>query len=290
VGDDYLLIRNWPLQRGDFFTEGDINASKKVCVIGRTVVENLFQTIDPIGKNIRIKNIPFTVVGVLEAKGANMVGQDQDNIVLMPYTTVQKRLSTSAFNNIDAIMASARTYDRMADGAFEIRALLHERHRIRPGENDDFRVGNSAEIAAVLAIITGTMTYLLAAIASVSLLVGGVGIMNIMLVSVTERTREIGIRMAVGAKSKDILRQFLVEAILLSFMGGLVGVLLGVGVAIGITSTINAISPGTKWPIVVSPVAIFTALGFAGGVGLFFGYYPARRASMLDPIESLRYE
>ncbi len=290
VDEDYLTIRNWPVERGDFFGEREIIASAKVCVVGRTIVESLFQTTDPIGRTIRVKNIPFTVVGVLEEKGANMVGQDQDNIILMPYTTVQKRMSGSAFNNIGAIMASARSYDRMDEATFELRGLLRERHRIRPGDVDDFRVGNSAEIANVLGIITGTMTYLLASIASVSLLVGGVGIMNIMLVSVTERTREIGIRMAVGAKSGDILRQFLLEAILLSLMGGLVGVILGVSVAVGMTTVINSINPGSKWPIVISPVAIVIALGFSAGVGLFFGFFPALRASKLDPIDSLRYE
>lgn len=290
VDEDYLLIRNWQIARGEFFTDRDVISSAKVCVIGRTVVEKLFQTTDPIGRTIRIKQIPFTVIGVLETKGANMVGIDQDNIVIAPYTTVKKRLSGSAFDNVDSILVSARSGDAMFDAEVEITALLHERHRIRPGDADDFGVGNTTEIANILGTVTGVMTYLLASIAGVSLLVGGVGIMNIMLVSVKERTREIGIRMAVGARSVDILRQFLVEAVLLASLGGLVGVLLGIGAAVLITQAINGLSPGADWPVVISPWAVTVALLFSGGVGLFFGYYPARQASQLDPIDALRYE
>jgi putative ABC transport system permease protein len=218
------------------------------------------------------------------------VGQDQDNIVLMPYTTVRKRLQGSNFDTVHAIMVSARSIDRMQDAEREIRQLLLERHRIGPGEKPDFEVQNTTEIANVLGIITGTMTALLASIAGISLLVGGVGIMNIMLVSVTERTREIGIRMAVGARSGDILRQFLVESIILSSVGGLVGLLLGVGASTGITMVINSLSPGSDWPVVISLPAGVIAMLFAAGVGMFFGFYPAWRASRLDPIEALRYE
>ncbi len=290
VGPDYLIVRNWQLRHGAFFTERDVLSANKVCVIGHTLVGKLFQTINPLGATVRIRNIPFTIIGVLEPKGANLVGQDQDNIVLMPYTTVRKRLQGSNFDTVHAIMVSARSIDRMQDAEREIHQLLLERHRIGPGEKPDFEVQNTTEIANVLGIITGTMTALLASIAGISLLVGGVGIMNIMLVSVTERTREIGIRMAVGARSGDILRQFLVESIILSSVGGLVGLLLGVGASTGITMVINSLSPGSDWPVVISLPAGVIAMLFAAGVGMFFGFYPAWRASRLDPIEALRYE
>ena len=290
VGGDYLIVRNWPLHRGEFFAARDVSSANKVCVIGYTLVAKLFQTTDPIGETIRIKNIPFRVIGVLEKKGANMVGQDQDNIVLMPITTVRKRLRGSEFDNVNAIMASARSTIAMSDAQNEIDQILAERHRIQPGESRDYIVQNTTEIAAVFSMITGTLTMMLACIAGISLIVGGVGIMNIMLVSVTERTREIGIRMAVGARSGDILRQFLIEAVLLSCIGGVIGFLLGVGASIGLVTLINAVSTGTKWKHEVSFVAAITAILFAAAVGVFFGYYPARRASRLDPIEALRYE
>ena len=290
VSGDYLTVRNWPLRRGEFFTERDVTSANKVCVIGYTLVAKLFQTTDPIGETIRIKNIPFRVIGVLEKKGANMVGQDQDNIVLMPISTVRKRLRGSEFDNVNAIMASARSMKLMPEAQHEIDQLLAERHRIQVGEPRDYVVQNTTEIAAVFSMITGTLTLMLACIAGISLIVGGVGIMNIMLVSVTERTREIGIRMAVGARSGDILRQFLVEAVLLSCIGGVIGFALGVGASIGLVSLINAVSTGTKWKHEVSFVAAITAFVFAAAVGVFFGYYPARRASRLDPIEALRYE
>jgi putative ABC transport system permease protein len=203
---------------------------------------------------------------------------------------VRKRLQGSNFNSVDAVFVSARRTDQMVQAAYEIDQLLYERHRIVPGEEPDYRVQNSAEIANILGIITGTMTLLLSAIAAISLLVGGVGVMNIMLVSVTERTREIGIRMAVGARGQDILRQFLVESVMLSSIGGIIGFLLGVAASVGITKAINAFSNGTEWPVVVSIPAAIVAMLFAAAVGIFFGYYPARRASRLDPIEALRYE
>ena len=290
VGPDYLTVRNWQLRHGGFFIERDITSANKVCVIGHTLVGKLFQTTNPIGATIRVKNIPLRIIGVLEPKGANMVGQDQDNIVLIPYTTVRKRLQGSSFNNVHAIMVSARSVNRMFDAESEIFQLLSERHRVDPGEPADFEVQNTTEIANVFGIITGTMTALLASIAGISLLVGGVGIMNIMLVSVTERTREIGIRMAVGARSWDILRQFLVESVILSCFGGIVGLLLGVGASTGITILINSISQGSDWPIVISFPAAGIAMAFAAAVGVFFGFYPAWRASRLDPIEALRYE
>lgn len=290
VGVDYLTVRNWPLQGGSFFTERDETSASKVCVIGQTIVARLFQTQNPVGQTLRIKNIPFRVIGILEKKGADMVGNDLDNIVLMPYTSVRKRLQGSEFDNVNALLVSARTAAVMPDAENEINQLLLERHHINTGEPPDFDVQNTTQIANVFAIITGTLTMMLASIAAISLIVGGVGIMNIMLVSVTERTREIGIRMAVGARSGDILRQFLIEAILLSCIGGLIGILLGVSLSVGVTMVINWATSGTKWPIVISIPAGVIAFVFAAGVGMFFGFYPAYRASRLDPIEALRYE
>jgi putative ABC transport system permease protein len=290
VGPEYLTVRNWPLQAGGFFTDRDVHAAAKVCVIGQTLVAKLFQTTDPMGETIRVKSIPFRVIGVLERKGADMIGNDQDDIILIPFTTVKKRIQGSTFDNVNAIMASARSIGQMGEASTQIRQLLLERHRIHPGEVADFQVQNLAEIASTFGVITGTITLMLAAIAAISLLVGGVGIMNIMLVSVTERTREIGIRMAVGARARDILRQFLIEAIILSGLGGIVGVALGTGASAGLTYAINSFTSGSKWPIVVSIPATIVALLFACAVGMFFGYYPARRASKLDPIEALRYE
>jgi putative ABC transport system permease protein len=253
-------------------------------------VAKLFQTSDPINQSIRVKNIPFRVVGVLQGKGANMVGEDQDDILLMPYTTVRKRLQGSEFDNVNAILCSARTLTVLPDAQHEITQLLAERHHIHPGEPNDFIVRNVAEIANVFGIVVGTLGLMIASIAGISLIVGGVGIMNIMLVSVTERTREIGIRMAVGARGRDILMQFLVEAVLLSCIGGVIGFTLGCVGSVALTMLINAFTSGTKWPIVISFNAAIMAFVFAAAVGVFFGFYPARRASLLDPIEALRYE
>ena len=297
VGEDYLTVRDWPIRHGGFFGASDVNSAQKVCVVGITVMRKLFQTSNPLGKVIRIKvasagvngNIPFRIIGVLEPKGANMFGDDQDDIVLIPYTTVRKRLQGSTRDDVHAIMVSARTTKQMNDAGFQIDQLLQDRHQIAPGEPRDFEVQNTKEIAAMMDDVMGIMTLLLSAIAGISLLVGGVGIMNVMLVSVTERTREIGIRMAVGARGRDILRQFLVESILLATVGGLLGLTLGVSASVGATLAINAYS-GSDWPIVISMRAAMVAMGFAAAVGIFFGYYPARRASRLDPIEALRYE
>ncbi len=290
VGVEYLTVRNWQIQDGGFFTERDIASASKVCVVGRTIVARLFQTINPLGQTVRIRNIPFRIIGVLNEKGANIVGDDQDNIVLLPYTTVRKRLWGSSFDNVNLIMASARSAERMAEATREIEQILLDRHQIAPGEVADFGVQSTTEISNMLQTVTGILTLLLSSIAGISLLVGGVGIMNIMLVSVTERTREIGIRMAVGARGRDILRQFLVESVILSCVGGLIGLLLGVAASTGITLAINSWTKGTPWPVVISLPAAFLAIGFAALVGIFFGYYPARRASRLDPIEALRYE
>ena len=290
VGTDYLIVRDWAVQEGGFLEERDIHSASKVCVIGRTVVAKLFQTADPIGQTIRIRNIPFRVIGVLEKKGVNMVGEDQDDIILLPYTTVRKRIQGSQFDYLHAVMVSAVSVHLMNEATNEIGFLLDERHDKAPGEDSDFRVHDTTEVANVLNVITGSMTLMLSAIAGISLLVGGVGIMNIMLVSVSERTREIGIRMAIGARPNDILRQFLVEAVLLSCAGGVVGFLLGVGASIGITAAINSFMTGKEWPTVVSFEAAIVAILFAATVGIFFGFYPAKRASMLDPIDALRYE
>jgi putative ABC transport system permease protein len=283
-------VRAWPLRHGDFFTDSDVNTANQVCVIGHTVVAKLFQTSNPIGEKIRLKGIPFEVIGILETKGADMVGNDQDDLIIMPYTTMRRRLQGSQFNNVNAIMCSARSMSVMADAENEINQLLAERHRIPPGEPFDFDVGTTVEIAKLLGIVIGTLTMMISSIAGISLIVGGVGIMNIMLVSVTERTREIGIRMAVGARSRDILLQFLVEAILLSCIGGIIGFAMGCGASVGLTMVINAVSSGSKWPIVISIPAAIMSFFFAAAVGVFFGFYPARRASQLDPIEALRYE
>jgi putative ABC transport system permease protein len=226
----------------------------------------------------------------LASKGANIVGDDQDDVVLMPFTTVRKRLQGSNFNNVDVALASARSTELMGVAQQEIESLMMDRHRISMGQPPDFQVANTTEIASAFGIVTGTLTAMLASIAGISLVVGGVGIMNIMLVSVTERTREIGIRMAVGARPQDILMQFLVEAMLLSLVGGIIGVTLGILGSVGLTMAINAISSGRDWPIIVNHWAAVVSLIFSACVGVGFGFYPAWRASRLDPIDALRYE
>ena len=290
VGHLYPSVRDWSVRLGGFFTEQDVAGGALVCVIGHTVALELFRTSNPIGETVRISNIPFEVVGVLESKGANMFGEDQDNIVMVPFTTVLRRIYRTQFRNIGAIFASAKRPQLMPNAEREIKQLLMARHRIAPGASPDFQVRNSKEFAEALGMVTGTLTLLLASIAAISLLVGGVGIMNIMLVSVTERTREIGIRMAVGARGRDILRQFLIESILLSMIGGLIGFALGCGASVGATTLINHYSSGMEWPVTISIPAAIVAIIFAACVGMFFGYYPAMRASRLDPIEALRYE
>ncbi|OYP30005.1 ABC transporter permease [Rhodopirellula sp. MGV] len=290
VGPDFLQVRAWPLAAGSFFSEADMESSAKVCVIGQTLIGKLFRTTNPIGQTIRINNVPIRVIGILAKKGANMVGDDQDNLILMPQTTVRKRLVGDPLDNIHAIMVSARSMDQMHRASDQMRNLLLERHEIAPQEEPDFEVTDMEEVSSMLGIVTGTLTMMLSVIAGISLVVGGVGIMNIMLVSVTERTREIGIRMALGARGRDILWQFLIESIILSSIGGLIGLALGTALSMGATVVINTYKPGTEWPMVVSIPAALVAMGFAAIVGVFFGFYPARRASRLDPIDALRYE
>jgi len=278
---DFVYIRSWNVSSGTFFTEQDVRGGTKVCVLGKTVVDNIFPDQDPVGQIIRIKKLPFRVIGVMSSKGQNAFGRDQDDIILVPYTTAQKKLMGVTF--VNSIIASAKDRTEIDLASDQITQLLRQRHKIPAGEADDFTVRSQLDIASVAGSTSSVMTILLAAIASVSLIVGGIGIMNIMLVSVTERTREIGIRMAVGAKGNDILTQFLVESIVLSLFGGIIGILLGV-----ISSKI--ISGVLNWPIYISPPAVALAFFFSGFVGIFFGFYPARKASLLDPIEALRYE
>ena len=278
---DYQRIKNWPTERGEFFTLQDVKAATKVCVLGKTVAEKLFGGQNPVGHVIRVKRIPFRVLGVLAPKGQTAFGQDQDDTIVVPYTTAQKRLM--GITHLTMVMASAVSLDLMTEAQEQIRNLLRHRHQIKEGQDDDFTVRNLADLTAVFSTITGVLTLLLGSIASISLIVGGIGIMNIMLVSVTERTREIGIRMSVGAKSRDILLQFLFEAVLLSLMGGFIGIVLGIGLT-------SSISYFTGWPTPVSFYAILIAFVFSTGVGIFFGLYPARKASRMNPIDALRYE
>lgn len=290
VGVDYLRVRTWDIEAGGFFTERDERAGNCVCVVGHTVVRELFPADNPIGQQLRIGNIPFTIVGVLGKKGASLTGDDQDNVMLMPYTTVLKRLQGTSFGNVNAILVGARAPELIDTAKAEIQQLLLDRHNVAVGQKPDFEVVTSAQLSELFGKITGIMTALLASIAGISLLVGGVGIMNIMLVSVTERTREIGIRMAVGARGRDIMIQFLIESVVLSCFGGAIGLAVGISASVGVTKLINSISSGADWPVVVSIPAGIVAMVFAAAVGLIFGLYPAWRASRLDPIDALRYE
>jgi putative ABC transport system permease protein len=280
---DWPLIRSWNLSRGQFFTDQDNRSASKVCVLGQTVETNLFGDEDPIGKTIRIKNIPFKVVGVLESKGGSTMGQDQDDIVIAPYETVRKKImGTTA---VGAILASAASNELVGRAQEEITALLRQRHRINKaiGQDDDFMIRSQTEMLQQAEDQSRTMSALLWSIAGVSLLVGGIGIMNIMLVSVTERTREIGVRMAIGAKGGDIRAQFLVEAVVLAVTGGAVGIGLGIGIQ-------RTVARFAGWPVSVQLSAIWLAFVFSALVGIAFGFYPALKASRLDPIEALRYE
>ncbi|HOX00961.1 MAG TPA: ABC transporter permease [Candidatus Paceibacterota bacterium] len=282
VGEDYLEIRAWPLRSGSNFTETDVRNAAKVAVIGQTTATTLFGDSDPVGQVVRIKNAPFTIVGALAPKGMAMMGNDQDDIILVPYTSAMVRL-TGATTFRSFLVQAAAGSGQLARTQEEIVELLRQRHRIGPDRDDDFMVRTQEEIAAMATSTSRIMTVLLGAIAGVSLLVGGIGIMNIMLVSVTERTREIGLRLAVGARSRDILWQFLIEAVVLSVAGGLLGIGLGVGGA-------RAVSANFGWTTLVSAQSIVLAFAFSAAIGVFFGFYPARQASRLDPIEALHYE
>ena len=286
IGLDYLTVRSQTIKIGEFFTESDINNAVKNCVVGGVIVDNLFQDeveADVIGKTIRIRSIPFKIVGILDRKGAAAFGQDQDDVILAPWTTVSRFLEHSSFNTIDMMLVSSKSTDQIPKSKSEVTALLRQRHNLMDGADDDFNIRDMTELTDMITSTSKMMTMLLAVIASISLIVGGIGIMNIMLVSVTERTREIGVRMAVGAKSKDILLQFLVESSILASIGGIMGITLGATAA-------EILSRSFKWPISVSISSVVLALVFSASVGIFFGFYPAWKASRLDPIEALRYE
>ena len=278
---DYFDIRQWPLADGAPFTPQDVRSANKVCVIGRTTATQIYGNESPIGQILRIKEVPFTITGLLMPKGLSTQGVDQDDIVIMPYTSAMKRvIGGTTLRNINAQIADARQVEAAQQ---QIISLLRQRHNIRPGRDDDFTVRNQQEIAEAATATSRVMTLLLGAIAGVSLVVGGIGIMNIMLVSVTERTREIGVRMAVGAHGSDILTQFLIEAVTLSSVGGVIGIICGIGAS-------KILSAYAHWPTLISISSIVIAFLFAAAVGIFFGFYPARKAAALDPIEALRYE
>jgi putative ABC transport system permease protein len=281
VDVDYPLIRSWNVAQGTFFTDQDVKSASKVCVLGNTVAENLFPDGQAVNQIVRIKNVPFKVTGVLEKKGGNMMGQDQDDVVVAPYSTVMKRLSGKT--KIDMLQVSAASASQVQEAQHEIDAVLRQRHRIGPNGDPDFQMRSQEEIAQMAGQQSAILRVLLICIAAISLFVGGIGIMNIMLVSVTERTREIGIRMAIGAKGRHVLLQFLFEAVTLAIVGGALGIALGVGASLLIKRFL-------QWPIVVTTTSIALSFGVAAFVGIFFGFYPARKAARLDPIDALRYE
>ena len=282
VNPEYLNIKVWELTEGSMFTNVEVSTASKVAVVGRTVVENLFPDGEsPIGKMIRFNSIPFKIIGVLEEKGESNFGQDQDDIILAPYTTIQKRIL--AIDYIQSIVASAVSEDAAEGAVDEITAILRERHKLSDNDQDDFNVFSMDELITTFSSTSEMLTILLVAIASISLLIGGIGIMNIMYVSVKERTREIGLRMAVGAKGADILLQFLIEAVLISITGGVIGVVLGFGATLFIQSILG-------WPTIITTYSVVVSFAVCAITGIFFGWYPARRASALDPISALRYE
>jgi putative ABC transport system permease protein len=281
VSTDFQTIRDWPVSSGMFFSDSDQRAMRKVAVLGNTVAKNLYSGMDPVGQQIQLRDVPFKIIGVLAPKGQQFGGQDQDDVVIVPYTTAQARLNNNV--RIGMILANTSSPEDIPAAMQEMRAIMRESHKIAEGEDDDFTIRNQDELAEVAQGTTKVMSALLAAVASISLLVGGIGIMNIMLVSVTERTREIGIRMAIGARGSDVLTQFLVESVVLSLFGGLIGIVLGfIGAAV--------LGRLTGWNTITPPGAVLMAVGFSAAVGVFFGFYPARQAAALNPIQALRYE
>ena len=281
VSEQYPDIRKWTVQSGEFFTDADVRTAARVIVIGQTIGDNLFAGMDPVGQTVRVMNLPFRVVGVMARKGQDQQGHDQDDIAFAPYTTVQKKVLGSP--RVQIAYVSAISQDATYTAQSQITDLLRQRHKLAASEADDFSVRNMTDVADAANATSKTMTILLACIAGVSLMVGGIGIMNIMLVSVTERTREIGIRMAIGARSSAVRSQFLIESIVLSLTGGMIGIVLGIIVSLAIPKMLG-------WPTLVSTMAIIGSVVFSAAVGIFFGYYPARKAAALDPIEALRYE
>lgn len=281
VGTEYLEIRQLSIENGEMFDESDIQTSAKVCVIGKTIADNLFPGEDPVGKIIRFNQVPFRVVGVLKSKGYNSMGMDQDDIVLAPYTTVMKRLLAQTY--LSGIFASALSEEMTDNATEEITGILRRNHKLKDGDEDDFSIRSQQELSTMLNTTTDLMTTLLACIAGISLVVGGIGIMNIMYVSVTERTREIGLRMSVGARGIDILSQFLIEAVLISITGGVIGVVIG-------CSASWVVKSAAHWPIFIQPWSVFLSFAVCTVTGVFFGWYPAKKAADLDPIEAIRYE
>lgn len=281
VNPDFFQVRNWPVASGRLISDSEVNTAAMVCILGQTVVANLFGDVDPIGKLVRVKHVPFRVIGVAAKKGDNAFGQDQDDVIMVPYTTQMRRISGTTF--LRGIRASAASEDKIPAAINQITQLLRQRHHIAPWQQDDFMIRSLNELVQAREAATNVIVLLLGSVAGISLLVGGIGIMNIMLVSVTERTREIGIRMAVGATENDILMQFLIEAMVLSFAGGILGIILGATGAL-------VLSKVAGWSVLISPGSILLAFGFSAMIGIFFGYYPARKAGQMDPIEALRYQ